>query len=585
MSTRPTGERDRSSSGRRARPYTPIDNRGHRQRRAPTGDRTATATSRSARRPLRGFLATIRVTGYNTPAHTRSIATTRMQMSSTARPALRAAPATTTRHRPAAHRAQPDRRRPRLLHSTASRFALRDTNEKLDAYEWSRRRRSQLISTGLSPDDSSLLGVSPTASTPSSSPATCSSPRDENGSAVKIYTPAKAAASSSTRPAPCAGLRRVPRPRDPRRRRRRSTPDRLRTASVEQAKPKKCKKGSRRRRGKCVKKKKRRRTQEARSAGERAMRDVGQSLCLAAAARRPALVAAPAQASPTIESLRRRLVRQPRPAATPTSSTTSNSRSRRTGGRRRTSSSTSRGVFGNPGAISRCRAADFVLNECAPAPRSGWSPSIANYEGDPNFLLGTAPIYNMQTVSEDETARFAFVAPTVDLPVAVPVSVRSATDYGLRFKVTGIPQAMPLPSPTSPSGAARRIQPRRRSLSPGSPGTPPGCPGALDTGCLGRPMPAPGSRCDRSPTTRASAPGSRCRSRSKSPPTRTRATRRGDGRLPGDDRLRKPAIRPGLQRRADHRRGRLALGARHPAESGPVPLGLGAVAFDPANRR
>ena len=42
-----------------------------------------------------------------------------------------------------------------------------------------------------------------------------------------------------------------------------------------------------------------------------------------------------------------------------------------------------------------------------------------------------------------ETARFAFVAPTADVPINVPITVRTGSDYGLRMTVTGITQEIP----------------------------------------------------------------------------------------------------------------------------------------------
>ena len=146
------------------------------------------------------------------------------------------------------------------------------------------------------------------------------------------------------------------------------------------------------------------------------------------------------------------------------------------------------GVFGNPGAILKCRAADFAVNECGAGAQAGIVTLIARHEGDPNYILGTVPVYNMFTVSEEETGRFAFVAPIINLPVTVPVSVRSATDYGLEFKVTGIPQEMPLRFanfriwglPAEHSHDSSRFYP------PG-PGSPPGCIGSLSTACLEAP--------------------------------------------------------------------------------------------------
>ena len=85
------------------------------------------------------------------------------------------------------------------------------------------------------------------------------------------------------------------------------------------------------------------------------------------------------------------------------------------------------GVFGNPGADLRCRAATSSLNECQPGSQVGLITIVANYEGNPNFVLGTTPIYNMAAVGEDEAARMAFVVPILNVPVIMPIDVRSDT--------------------------------------------------------------------------------------------------------------------------------------------------------------
>ncbi len=147
------------------------------------------------------------------------------------------------------------------------------------------------------------------------------------------------------------------------------------------------------------------------------------------------------------------------------------------------------GVFGNPGAIFKCRAADFAVNQCGAGSQAGVVSLISNYEGNPNYVLGTVPVYNMQTVSDDEAARLAFVAPTINLPVAVPVTVRAAGDYGLNMEVSGIPQGMPLKFanfqiwglPADNSHDPSRFRPT-------APGSPPGCYGILNTECLTAPF-------------------------------------------------------------------------------------------------
>jgi len=151
------------------------------------------------------------------------------------------------------------------------------------------------------------------------------------------------------------------------------------------------------------------------------------------------------------------------------------------------------GVFGNPGAIPKCRSADFAVNRCTPASQVGKVTIVANYEGNPTNTLGTVPVYNMETVSVDEAARMAFVAPTVNIPITVPITVRSASDYGLRLNVTGISQEIPLKSaefmiwgfPADPDHDRERFP-------TGTPGSPPGCIGSLAVDCLSSPHPEAG---------------------------------------------------------------------------------------------
>jgi hypothetical protein len=151
------------------------------------------------------------------------------------------------------------------------------------------------------------------------------------------------------------------------------------------------------------------------------------------------------------------------------------------------------GVFGNPGAVRKCRSADFVVNKCGTATQVGTIGLIADYEGDENFVLGTAPVFNMDRASEDEAARIAFVAPVVDRPIIIPVGVRSDLDYGLRLTVSGISQEIPLRYaeitiwgfPADSSHDSNRFY-------PGSIGEPSNCQGALNTQCLTLPYAASG---------------------------------------------------------------------------------------------
>jgi hypothetical protein len=151
------------------------------------------------------------------------------------------------------------------------------------------------------------------------------------------------------------------------------------------------------------------------------------------------------------------------------------------------------GVFGNPGAIYKCEAADFAINACQPGSQAGIVKIVSNYQGAPNTVLGTAPVYNMRTIDEEETARLAFVAPLVDIPIGIPVSVRSGSDYGLRMTSRSISQTVALSSaefllwgfPADPEHNGERFH-------PGAPGEPPGCVGETSTDCIVAPYPSAG---------------------------------------------------------------------------------------------
>ena len=72
----------------------------------------------------------------------------------------------------------------------------------------------------------------------------------------------------------------------------------------------------------------------------------------------------------------------------------------------------------------------------------------ANYSGNPDNLLGTAPVYYVQPQEEEETVRFAFIVPSLQIPISTPVAVRT----GVRLR----PQVQRLgPHPDDPAGRRR----------------------------------------------------------------------------------------------------------------------------------
>jgi hypothetical protein len=115
----------------------------------------------------------------------------------------------------------------------------------------------------------------------------------------------------------------------------------------------------------------------------------------------------------------------------------------------------------------------------------------ANYKGNPVYKLGTVPIYDMD-VPDDQTATFAFIVPTLNIPINIPVKVRTADDYGLRFTVSNMTQQAPLAYahlvfwgfPAAPAHDSERFQ-------KGEPGKPAGCVGSDDASCIGEEVESP----------------------------------------------------------------------------------------------
>jgi hypothetical protein len=142
------------------------------------------------------------------------------------------------------------------------------------------------------------------------------------------------------------------------------------------------------------------------------------------------------------------------------------------------------GLFGNPNAIPRCTSSDFALQQCQTASQVGIVTIRANYSGNPDNLLGTAPVYYVQPQEEEETVRFAFIVPSLQIPISTPVAVRTGSDYGLRFSVSGLSQMIPLAGAAMsvwgfPAGAGHDGD----RFAKGTPGSPAGCPGVADTSC------------------------------------------------------------------------------------------------------
>jgi hypothetical protein len=146
------------------------------------------------------------------------------------------------------------------------------------------------------------------------------------------------------------------------------------------------------------------------------------------------------------------------------------------------------GIFGNPYAISHCTSSDFALDQCPSDSQAGLITVYANYEGETHKLLGTAPLFNVEPQGE-ETALLAFVVPTLNIPINIPVAVRTAGDFGLRFTVQEITQVTPLAGADLTIWGFPAVASHDGDRFPkGSPGEPSNCAGLGDTSCLGAPV-------------------------------------------------------------------------------------------------
>jgi hypothetical protein len=146
------------------------------------------------------------------------------------------------------------------------------------------------------------------------------------------------------------------------------------------------------------------------------------------------------------------------------------------------------GVFGTPKVLTRCESIEFAQSECAPSAQAGLVTVYANYLGETHKLLGTVPLYEL-VAGEDEAAIFAFITPTLNIPIQIPVTVRTGGDYGLRFKVSDITQVTPLAGADItfwgfPSSTVHNSERFRK----GAPGAPSGCPGITDASCVVQPI-------------------------------------------------------------------------------------------------
>ena len=154
----------------------------------------------------------------------------------------------------------------------------------------------------------------------------------------------------------------------------------------------------------------------------------------------------------------------------------------------------------------------------------------------------------------EQTALFAFITPGLNIPVNIPVAVRTGSDYGLRFTVSEITQATPLAGAdlTFWGFPAEEAHDKER-FAKGSAGEPAGCVGLAGTGCIKAPSEStlPEAPLTDNPTICTGQPlATSLEVQTYQDPTHPT---REDGHLPGHDRLRARGLQASPLRRLDHR--------------------------------
>jgi hypothetical protein len=146
------------------------------------------------------------------------------------------------------------------------------------------------------------------------------------------------------------------------------------------------------------------------------------------------------------------------------------------------------GIFGNPNAVTDCTPGSFALDRCPSNSQVGVITVYANYKGNPDFLLGTAPVFVLEPVGE-VTGMLAFIVPTLNIPIDIPVTVRTESDYGLTFTVSNITQLTPLAAANLSIWGFPALSVHDSERFPeGEPGAPSNCEGLPTAGCLGAPV-------------------------------------------------------------------------------------------------
>ena len=150
---------------------------------------------------------------------------------------------------------------------------------------------------------------------------------------------------------------------------------------------------------------------------------------------------------------------------------------------------TPEGVFGNPRSV-------VAVHLAAIRPRAVPVGLASGPDHDPRQQRRQSelPTWNGADLhdaarSGDDRRLCAFIVPTLNIPINIPITARTGGDYGLRFTVADITQLTPFASAHLtfwgfPGAAENNIN----RFPKGTLGEPAGCPGLADTSCLGGPL-------------------------------------------------------------------------------------------------
>ncbi len=376
----------------------------------------------------------------------------------------------------------------RVFFTTGEPLVLRDGNARTDVYEWTDGRIA-LVSTGLSADNSTLLSVGSDGVDAFFFTREALVPQDQNGSHVRLYdaragggylyipppalckasdechgagspSPAQLDINTGSGVTPKAVKREMPEGQGQAARQVRAAPQAQAQAQAPSTSP-----------------------LEAWRFKVSAVRK-GLGVCSLAIAMTLGVCSAPALGAQEIESFSSTLSTADAGDHPDISTSFVLKDPGSPEGARNISFNAPEGVFGNPNAIPRCTAAEFAFQECSPSSQAGLITIYANYEGNPSYLLGTVPIYDIEP-GLDQTALLGLNVPILEIPIVIPVTVRTADDYGLRFTVSNISQLTPLARADLTLWGFPAVAGHDSQRFPkGTFGEPAGCPESADTSCL-----------------------------------------------------------------------------------------------------